>query len=110
MAIKEVAPKDESLEDLLQSIGNRKKKAKNRQSFSDESTEDSEQEKKASIKRKKSYNSNHLKVASVVAIIGLCGAWYIYTSIPSVYDAIMCFIRELFPPVTGSAGIEYYVD
>jgi hypothetical protein len=107
MALKEVS-KNKSMEDVLKAIEERTQSIKRNLSKSVNVVEN-EKEKKASTKVKKSYKTK-LKVACLIGLVGLCGAWYVFTSIPSVYDAIMALIRDIFPPVTGSPGMEYFVD
>jgi len=58
----------------------------------------------------KTWPVTKLKVACIIGVITLSAVLYSYLSIPSVYDAIIALFRDLFPSVTGTASMEYFVD
>jgi CDP-glycerol glycerophosphotransferase (TagB/SpsB family) len=111
MAIKEVTSKDENWKDLLQSIGKRKKKAEDRQAFSDESIEGHANEKKPTTQQKKKYKS-FMKVASVLLIIGLGVLGVVYFYVPNIYQAVVVFLKEMDPLAIfkGTSDLGYYAN
>ncbi len=102
-------PTNEDLKELIEIIDKHANKIRDRQKDSVTPIEEPAQEKKELTKPKKEYKS-FMKVASILAIFALSVFWVYSLYVPNIYDAIATLFRDLFPSVTGSSGIDYYVD
>ena len=54
------------------------------------------EEKKEVIQPKKTYNSNMLKVASILVVLALCFVVLMSINVPNFYEVICTIVKELF--------------
>ena len=92
-------------EQLIQLLEERTKKIKERLNIKDEPIVKVE-EKKEVIQPKKTYNSNMLKVASILVVLALCFVVLMSINVPDFYEVIAVFF-DAINPFGGHWGVDH---
>jgi len=74
-----------------------------------EEEEKEKEKKKSKTEIKKTYKAI-LKIAIIFGLVLLCSLIYNFVFSPNIVDAILVFLRGVFPSFSDSAGMEHFVN